>query len=112
MTYVWRGLALPQLAVGLPVSLPVSVAARGSLDEGDVVIVGAGGSGQDPQEVTVVAEVLQQTGHPPEDTRTETHWLAAEPVRLCRPHWFLRWVVWYQYLGSLVPRINSWNKSL
>lgn len=36
-----------------------------SLDEGDVVVVGAGGSSQDPHEVTVVAEVLEQTGHPP-----------------------------------------------
>lgn len=68
MTYVWRGLALPQLAVGLPVSLLVSMATRISLNEGDVVVVGAGGSSQDPHEVTVVAEVLQQTGHPPTDT--------------------------------------------
>ena len=66
VSYVWRGLALPQLAAGLPVSLLVSMATRVSLNEGDVVVVGAGGSGQDPQEVTVVAEVLQQTGHPPE----------------------------------------------
>lgn len=41
-----------------------------SLDEGDVVVVGAGGSSQDPHEVTVVTEVLQETGHPPEHTNT------------------------------------------
>lgn len=35
-------------------------------DEGLVVIVGAGGAGQDPHEVAVVAQVLQQAGHPPE----------------------------------------------
>lgn len=34
-------------------------------DEGLVVIVGAGGAGQDPHEVAVVAQVLQQAGHPP-----------------------------------------------
>lgn len=56
---VWRRLAPPQLAVGLPVGLLVSMATGVSLDEGDVVVVGAGGSGQDPQEVTVVAEVLE-----------------------------------------------------
>lgn len=63
--HVWRGFALPQLAVDLPVGLLVSMATGISLDEGDVVVVGAGGSGQDPHEVTVVAEVLEQTGHPP-----------------------------------------------
>ena len=30
-----------------------------ALDEGDVVVVGAGGAGEDAHEVTVVAEVLQ-----------------------------------------------------
>lgn len=75
VTYVWRGLALPQPAVGLPAGLLVSMATGVSLDEGDVVVVGAGGSGQDPHEVTVVAEVLQQTGHPPEHTHN------AETVR-------------------------------
>lgn len=40
-----------------------------SLNEGDVVVVGAGRTGQDAHEVTVVAEVLQQTGHPPEHTQ-------------------------------------------
>lgn len=64
-TYVWGGLALPQLAAGLPFILGVSVALRVSLDEADVVVVGAGGASQDPHEVTVVAEVLQQTGHSP-----------------------------------------------
>lgn len=34
-------------------------------DKGLVVIVGAGGAGQDPHEVAVVAQVLQQAGHPP-----------------------------------------------
>lgn len=73
VTYVWWGLALPQLAVGLPVSLLVSMTTRVSLDEGDVVIVGASRSGQDPHEVAVVAEVLQQTGHPPKNTHTQKH---------------------------------------
>lgn len=77
MTYVRRGLAWPQLAAGLPVSALVSVATGVSLDEGHVVVVGAGGSGQDSQEVTVVAEVFQQTGHPPKDKPTVT----AQPIR-------------------------------
>lgn len=41
-------------------------------DEGLVVIVGAGGAGQDPHEVAVVAQVLQQAGHPPVQRREET----------------------------------------
>ena len=72
VSYIWWGLALPQPAVGLPVSLLVSMATGVSLDEGDVVVVGAGGSSQDPHEVTVVAEVLQQSGHPPEHIHTHT----------------------------------------
>lgn len=88
VTYIWRGLALPQLAAGLPVGL-LSMVTGVSLDEGDIVVVGAGGSGQDPHEVTVVAEVLKQTRHPPEHTHTG-------PVRLSSPHWFLHWEEWYQ----------------
>lgn len=34
-------------------------------NEGLVVVVGASGAGQDPHEVAVVAQVLQQAGHPP-----------------------------------------------
>lgn len=56
---------MPQLAAGLPFILIVSAASRVSLDEADVVVVGTGGASQDPHEVTVVAEVLQQTGHSP-----------------------------------------------
>lgn len=70
MTYVWRGLVLTQLVLGLPVGLLVSVVTGVSLDEGDVVVVGARGTGQDPHEVTVVAEILQKARHPPEHTPT------------------------------------------
>lgn len=66
VSYIWRRLALTQLAAGLPVGLLVSMATGVSLDECDVVVVGAGRSGQDAHEVTVVAEVLEQTGHPPD----------------------------------------------
>lgn len=66
MSYIWRRLALPQLAAGLPVGLLVSMATGVSLNEGDVVIVGAGRPSQDTHEVTVVAEVLEQSGHPPD----------------------------------------------
>lgn len=63
-------------AIGLPICLLVSMAMAGrALNEGDVIVVGAGGAGQDANEVAVVAEVLQQTGHSPtgEDGRdTET----------------------------------------
>lgn len=68
VTYVWRGLA-PTLALRLPVGLVVSVATGVSLDEGDVVVVGAGRSGQDPHEVAVVAEILEEARHPPEWTQ-------------------------------------------
>lgn len=37
-------------------------------DEGLVVVVGAGGAGQDPHEVAVVAQVLQQAGHSPKQS--------------------------------------------
>lgn len=36
-----------------------------AFDECHVVVVGAGGPRQDAHEVTVVAQVLQQAGHPP-----------------------------------------------
>lgn len=35
-----------------------------AFDEGHVVVVRAGGACQDAHEVTVVAQVLQQAGHP------------------------------------------------
>lgn len=44
------------------------MAAGLALDESDVVIVGAGGAGQDAHEVTVIAEVFEKAGHPPEHT--------------------------------------------
>lgn len=36
-----------------------------ALDESDVVFVGAEGARQDPHEVAVVAEILQEAGHAP-----------------------------------------------
>lgn len=53
------------LPVLLPVGLQVARLVGRALDEGHVVVVGAGGPGQDAHEVTVVAQVLQQTGHLP-----------------------------------------------
>lgn len=74
--YVWGGVSLFVSAVGLPIGLVVFIVTAGrALNEGDVIVVGAGGAGQDAHEVAVVAEVLQQTGHSPtgEDGRdTET----------------------------------------
>lgn len=59
-------LALPiLLAIG--VLLMARLEAR-PFDEGFVVVVGAGGAGQDPHEVAVVAQVLQQAGHPPKQS--------------------------------------------
>lgn len=83
MTYIWRGLVLPQLAVGFPVGFLVSMATGVSLNEGDVVIVRAGGSGQDPHEVAVVAEVLQQAGHPPKDTQKHVVSVLSRVVSAC-----------------------------
>lgn len=36
-----------------------------ALNERYIVVVGAGGTRQDAHEVAVVAQVLQQAGHPP-----------------------------------------------
>ena len=64
--YVWGGVRLFVPAIGLPICLLVSMAtARRTLNEGDVIVVRAGGAGQDAHEVAVVAEVLKQTGHSP-----------------------------------------------
>lgn len=46
------------LPVLLPVGLQVARLVGRALDEGHVVIVGAGGPSQDAHEVTVVAQVL------------------------------------------------------
>jgi len=54
------------------------MASRVSLDEGDVVVERAGGSGQDPHEVAVIAKVLEQAGHPPKQTQI-VHWYPAVP---------------------------------
>ena len=60
-------LVLPVLlAVGV---LLVTWLVAGAIDKSHVVVVGAGGPGQDAHEVTVVAQVLQQAGHP---TRGQT----------------------------------------
>ena len=72
-TYLGRGLAELDLPVLLAVGqLPVAVVPA-ALDEGHVVVVGAGGARQDAHEVTVVAQVLQQAGHPPESTVEHRH---------------------------------------
>lgn len=68
-------------------------------DEGLVVIVGAGGASQDPHEVTVVAQVLQKAGHPPEESVCGgrggfIHWLR----RGVRPH--------FLFLSELNPVEN------
>lgn len=67
MTYVWRWLALTQSGLGL-VGLLFSVAMRFPLDEGNVVIVRAGWTGQNPHEVTIVAEILKKARHSPKET--------------------------------------------
>lgn len=65
-SYLGRRLALLVLPVLLAVGvlLVAGLVAR-AFDEGLVVVVGAGGTRQDAHEVTVVAQVLQQAGHPP-----------------------------------------------
>lgn len=53
-------------------------------NEGLVVIVGAGGAGQDPHEVAVVAQVLQQAWHPPAQSWGRQHssaWTTKEEER-------------------------------
>lgn len=47
------------------------MAAGFALDEGDVVIVGTGGTCQDAHEVAVIAEVFKKAGHPPEHATGE-----------------------------------------
>lgn len=49
------------LAVGI---LLVAWLVACAFDKGHVIVVGAGGPCQDAHEVTVVAQVLQQAGHP------------------------------------------------
>lgn len=68
--YLGRGLALLVLPVLLAVGvlLVARLVAR-AFDEGHVVVVRAGGPCQDAHEVTVVAQVLQQAGHPPSWSR-------------------------------------------
>ena len=74
-THLGRGLAELDLPVLLAVGhLPVEgLVVPAALDEGHVVVVGAGGARQDAHEVTVVAQVLQQAGHPPESTAEHRH---------------------------------------
>lgn len=57
------------------VALLLSVAAGLALNEGDVVIVGAGGTCQDAHEVTVIAEVFKKAGHSPEHTPRKKRFL-------------------------------------
>lgn len=66
MPYLGRWLALFALAVlpAVGVLLMAGLVAR-AFDERHVVVVGAGGPCQDAHEVAVVAQVLQQAGHPP-----------------------------------------------
>lgn len=66
VTYLGRGFDLLVLPVLLAVGvlLVARLVAR-PVDEGHVVVVRAGGPSQDAHEVTVVAQVLQQAGHPP-----------------------------------------------
>lgn len=62
--YLGRGFGLLVLSVLLAVGvLVVARPVARPLDEGHVVVVGAGGPCQDAHEVTVVAEVLQQAWH-------------------------------------------------
>lgn len=80
--YLGRRLAL----LALPVLLAVGVLLVARLearpfDEGLVVVVGAGGAGQDPHEVAVVAQVLQQAGHPPVQWSGETTLVCVEHSR-------------------------------
>lgn len=50
-----------------------------ALDEGDVVVVGTGGTCQDAHEVTIIAEVFKKARHPPEHTRGEKKKCVAAP---------------------------------
>lgn len=61
----------PGLPLQSAIALLLSVAEGFALDEGDVVIVGTGGTCQDAHEVTVIAEVFKEAGHPPEKNPTD-----------------------------------------
>lgn len=72
--YLGRGFTLLVLPILLAIGVLLVVARliACAFNEGHVVIVGAGGPRQDAHEVTVVAQVLQQAGHPTGEPQGET----------------------------------------
>lgn len=63
-------LVLPVL-LAIGVLLVAWLVAR-AFNKGHVVVVGAGGSGQDAHKVTIVAQVFQQAGHPTRGSERRT----------------------------------------
>lgn len=64
-------LVLPVL-LAIGVLLVAWLVAR-AFNKGHVVVVGAGGSGQDAHKVTIVAQVFQQAGHPTRGSERRTY---------------------------------------
>ena len=63
--YLGRGFSLLVFPVLLSIGiLVVAWLVACAFDEGHVVVVGAGGPCQNAHEVTVIAQVFQQAGHP------------------------------------------------